>query len=84
MHNPAHATLRKALEVLQYLVDHRFGGTIEELAKEFDLSKRQVRRYLHAIEGAGVALECRRNGASLANVWRLNDRPRYARLMGMA
>lgn len=83
MQNPAHATLRKALEVLQYLVDHRFGGTVEDFAKEFELSRRQVRRYLHALEGAGVALDCRRNGPSLANVWRLKDRPRFARLMGM-
>lgn len=84
MHSPRHRVLSKSLEILRYLVDHRFGATMEELAKEFDMSRREAYRYKDAFERAGIELTPHFNPATRGNRWRLKDRPRYARLMGMA
>ena len=84
MHHPRHRVLSKSLEILRYLVDHRFGATIEELAKEFDMSRREAYRYKAAFEKAGIDLTAHFNPETRSNRWRLKDRPRYAQLLGVA
>ncbi len=56
MKRPALATLRSCLEMLVFLVEHRFGATLEELAEELDITRRQVYRYKKALQGAGIEL----------------------------
>jgi len=83
VHNPRHKVLEKSLAILQYLVDHRYGVTIKDLSEEFEMSLREAYRYKAAFERAGIDLSAHFNPETRSNRWRLKDRPKYARLMGM-
>ncbi len=52
-----HRPLQRVLEMVKYLADHRFGAEIGELAKEMDMTPRNVYRYLRAMDEAGVGIE---------------------------
>lgn len=78
----------RLLRVLDRLAAHRYGVTIDSLAEEFDVTPRQMRRDLDAIEEAGhPVLKVQvdgRAGAKLASARasgvRLSVRERYALL----
>lgn len=63
-----HAPLARLLKILKYLVDHRFGGSLEELAEEAGITQRQTRRYISIINDCGLKVE---------NVNRHGDGPRF-------
>lgn len=48
--------LVKALRLLRFIADHRFGVTVQEMVQECEISRRDVYRYLGAYESAGVGL----------------------------
>lgn len=82
MKRPALSTLKLCIKLLVFLVEHRFGGTLDELAEELDITRRQVYRYKKALEGAGIQLTEHRTSVTQKKTWRLKDRPRFARLVG--
>ncbi len=77
-----HAPLTRAMRVLVYLCDHRFGGTIADLADECGVSMRETYRYLNAIEAAGIPIERARRGPGM-NMIRLRDRRWLAERLGV-
>lgn len=78
----------RVLRILDRLSAHRYGVTLEQLADEFEVSVRQVRRDLEAIEEAGHPIQTLtvdgKTGAKLeaarAAGVRLSVRERYALL----
>ena len=76
-----HKCLERALRLLAYLCDHRFGGTMEDLADEIGITQRQLYLYLEAFEGAGIPVErvdgCRWTGQ--CGGLRLTGLPAYQR-----
>jgi predicted DNA-binding transcriptional regulator YafY len=78
-----HETLTCALRILCYLCDHRFGGTVQELADEVGVSRRGIYRYLAAFRAAGIPIERTfRRGVSPGNVFKLRDRRWIAERLG--
>jgi predicted DNA-binding transcriptional regulator YafY len=74
----------KAFQVLRYLVDHRFGGTVEDLQEEIGgrISPRTVWRYIEALKKAGFRISngnCRGSGGKA--VFRLDNRRETAELL---
>jgi len=79
----------RALKVLIYLTDHRFGADIQELMELTELSRRQVWRILKAINDAGILLVGVRwgqrgsRGIGVKTNVRLMDHARAKRLCGI-
>ena len=47
----------RVLRIVDYLRARRYGATVAEIAEEFEVSERQVRRDLAAIEEGGIVVE---------------------------
>ena len=79
-----HECLTRAIRLLVYLCDHRFGGTLTDLAEEAGITQRQLYHYLEAFERAGVPVErtdgCRWSGPGRA---KLRDRRWIAQKLGI-
>lgn len=82
--NRRHGPVKKALAILRYLVEHRFGATIAELGEETDAKPRNVYRYIAALQEAGIRVRnVAGRGPGVKAKFRLEDRPSYARLLGI-
>ena len=75
--------LARAIRVLRFLVDHRFGGTIDDLAAEADVSRRQTYRILKCLEESGVKLTGFGIKGPTKSMFRLADRVTWANRMGV-
>lgn len=69
-----HRPLQKVLEMVKYLAAHRFGVNTGDLAREMDMSRENVFRYLRAMDEAGIGIERSRRPDSPQTVVRLTDR----------
>ncbi len=74
-----HRPLQRVLEMVKYLADHRFGAEIGELAKEMDMTPRNVYRYIRAMDEAGVDIE--RSGRAQWEKSRIRLKDRTVRCM---
>jgi predicted DNA-binding transcriptional regulator YafY len=74
--------LKKALGLLTYLTQHRFGATIKELSQELDITPRTVYRILQAFRELEIPITFTINSEN-RKMFRLVNRPAMAALLGI-
>ena len=76
--------LRRTLQLLRYLMEHRFGAETADLADEVGVGRRAVYRYLNVLNAVGVRVINVNAGAPAIRArWRLVDRNDVTRLVGI-
>lgn len=79
-----HGPLKAALKIMVYLSEHRFGATIHDLMQETGRGRRNIYRYLAALNEAGIEIQnCSPRGAGIIARFRIVDRPRWSRMLGI-
>lgn len=79
-----HSPLKKALAVLVYLCEHRFGASLDELCAQARTKRRNVHRYILALNEAGVRIRnTSGRGPGVRGNWRVEDRRGWATRIGL-
>jgi predicted DNA-binding transcriptional regulator YafY len=73
-----HSPLKKALAILIYICDHRSGATLEDLIEKTGSKRRNVYRYLQALNDAGARIVNISPSRRVKAVFRLEGRKAWA------
>lgn len=80
-----HSPLKAALAILIYLAEHRFGATVGDLMEETGFKRRNIYRYIKALNEAGIeVVNCSPRGQGYRSKFRLADRPRWGQMVGIS